>query len=113
MGIPILQAMFGPRSIDSVLVLDIIASLLMIPLTTMLLTVATGKGSGIQAFCRACRVPCCAHLCGRRLRVLERRGVFGLLRLPWIGRFNWHPNRYRPVMESSAFALHLPKRASQ
>ncbi|RZF27359.1 AEC family transporter [Paraburkholderia sp. UYCP14C] len=50
MGIPILGAMFGPGSIYSVLVLNLIASLLMIPLTTMLLTVASGKGNGTQAF---------------------------------------------------------------
>jgi predicted permease len=50
MGIPILQVMFGAGSIYSVLVLNLIASLLMIPLTTMLLTVASGQGSGIQAF---------------------------------------------------------------
>ncbi|TCK39329.1 hypothetical protein B0G84_4663 [Paraburkholderia sp. BL8N3] len=50
MGIPILQAMFGPGSIYSVLVLNLIARLLMIPLTTMLLSIATGKGSGTQAF---------------------------------------------------------------
>jgi predicted permease len=50
MGIPILQVMFGPSSIYSVLVLNLIASLLMIPLTTMLLTIASGKGSGTQAF---------------------------------------------------------------
>ena len=42
MGIPILQTMFGPGSLYSVLVLNLIASLIMIPLTTMLLTVASG-----------------------------------------------------------------------
>jgi predicted permease len=50
MGIPILQTMFGAGSIYSVLVLNLIASLVMIPLTTMLLTVASGTGSGLQAF---------------------------------------------------------------
>ncbi|MGO4331583.1 AEC family transporter [Cupriavidus sp. 2TAF22] len=50
MGIPILQAMFGPSSLYSVLVLNLVASLVMIPLTTMLLTVASGKGSGAKAF---------------------------------------------------------------
>jgi predicted permease len=50
MGIPILQAMFGSGSIYTVLVLNLIASLLMIPLTTMLLTVASGDRSGLQAF---------------------------------------------------------------
>ena len=50
MGIPILQAMFGAGSIYSVLILNLIASLVMIPLTTMLLTVASGEGSGTQAF---------------------------------------------------------------
>jgi predicted permease len=50
MGIPILQAMFGPSSLYSVLVLNLIASLIMIPLTTMLLTVASGEGSGAKAF---------------------------------------------------------------
>lgn len=50
MGIPILQAMFGAGSLYSVLVLNLIASLLMIPLTTMLLTIASGEGSGRKAF---------------------------------------------------------------
>jgi predicted permease len=50
MGIPILQTMFGPGSLYSVLVLNLIASLIMIPLTTMLLTIASGKGSGTKAF---------------------------------------------------------------
>jgi len=50
MGIPILQTMFGSGSIYSVLVLNLIASLVMIPLTTMLLTIASGQGSGAQAF---------------------------------------------------------------
>jgi malonate transporter len=53
MGIPILQAMFGSGSIYTVLVLNLIASLLMIPLTTMLLTVASGDSSGWQAFQRS------------------------------------------------------------
>jgi predicted permease len=35
MGIPILQAMFGPSSLYSILVLNVIASLVMIPLTTV------------------------------------------------------------------------------
>jgi predicted permease len=50
MGIPILQVMFGGGSIYTVLVLNVIASLLMIPLTTMLLTVAAGDSSGWTAF---------------------------------------------------------------
>ncbi|WP_137924165.1 AEC family transporter [Cupriavidus sp. 2SB] len=50
MGIPILQAMFGPASLYSVLVLNLVASLVMIPLTTMLLTVASGNGNGGKAF---------------------------------------------------------------
>ncbi|WP_107869518.1 AEC family transporter [Pseudoduganella sp. UC29_71] len=50
MGIPILQAMFGAGSIYTVLVLNLIASLLMIPMTTMLLTVAAGSSSGWHAF---------------------------------------------------------------
>ncbi|MFJ3484866.1 AEC family transporter [Pseudomonas sp. NPDC090202] len=50
MGIPILGTMFGAGSIYSVLVLNLVASLVMIPLTTMFLTVADGKGSGAQAF---------------------------------------------------------------
>ncbi|GJH13277.1 AEC family transporter [Caballeronia novacaledonica] len=50
MGIPILQAMYGTGSIYSVLVLNLIASLIMIPLTATLLTVARGNGSGVQAF---------------------------------------------------------------
>jgi predicted permease len=50
MGIPILQVMFGPGSLYSVLVLNLIASLVMIPLTTMFLTVASGEGNGAKAF---------------------------------------------------------------
>lgn len=50
MGIPILQAMFGPGSLYSVLVLNLVASLVMIPLTTMLLEIASGQGSGARAF---------------------------------------------------------------
>lgn len=50
MGIPILQAMFGAGSIYSVLVLNLVASLIMIPLTTMLLAIATGQGHGGKAF---------------------------------------------------------------
>lgn len=50
MGIPILQAMFGAGSLYSVLVLNLIASLVMIPLTTTLLTIASGEGSGTKAF---------------------------------------------------------------
>ena len=50
MGIPILQAMFGPNSLYSVLVLNLVASLVMIPLTTMLLTIASGEGSSAKAF---------------------------------------------------------------
>ena len=50
MGIPILQAMFGPSSLYTVLVLNLVASLVMIPLTTMLLTVASGQGGGAKAF---------------------------------------------------------------
>jgi predicted permease len=41
--------MYG-AGIYSVLVLNLVASLVMIPLTTMLLTIADGKGSGSQAF---------------------------------------------------------------
>jgi malonate transporter and related proteins len=55
MGIPILQSMFGPGSLYSVLVLNIIAALLMIPLTTMLLTMTQGKGSGRTAFMASVR----------------------------------------------------------
>jgi malonate transporter len=50
MGIPILQVMFGPGSLYSVLVLNLVASLVMIPLTTMLLAIAKGEGSGAKAF---------------------------------------------------------------
>jgi malonate transporter and related proteins len=50
MGIPILQTMFGPGSLYSVLVLNVIASLIMMPLTTTLLTIASGEGSGAKAF---------------------------------------------------------------
>lgn len=55
MGIPILQAMYGTGSIYSVLVLNLIASLIMIPLTATLLAVATGNGSGVQAFVSSVR----------------------------------------------------------
>jgi malonate transporter and related proteins len=50
MGIPILQTMFGPGSLYSVLVLNVIASLIMMPLTTTLLTIASGEASGAKAF---------------------------------------------------------------
>jgi malonate transporter len=50
MGIPILEAMFGPSSLYAVLVLNLIASLVMIPLTTMLLAIASGEGGGAKAF---------------------------------------------------------------
>lgn len=50
MGIPILQSMFGPNSLYPVLVLNVIASLVMIPLTTMLLAIASGTSSGAKAF---------------------------------------------------------------
>ncbi|KAF1032705.1 MAG: hypothetical protein GAK37_00376 [Pseudomonas sp.] len=50
MGIPILAAMYGAGSIYSVLVLNLVATLIMVPLTIMLLTLADGKGSGGQAF---------------------------------------------------------------
>jgi malonate transporter and related proteins len=50
MGIPILQSMFGPDSLYPILVLNVIASLVMIPLTTTLLTIASGKGGGAKAF---------------------------------------------------------------
>ena len=50
MGIPILASMFGPNSLYPVLVLNVIASLVMMPLTTALLAIASGKQSGAQAF---------------------------------------------------------------
>ena len=50
MGIPILHSLYGPDSLYPILVLNVIASLIMIPLTTTLLTIATGKGSGAKAF---------------------------------------------------------------
>ena len=50
MGIPILASMFGPNSLYPVLVLNVIASLVMMPLTTTLLAIASGKQSGAQAF---------------------------------------------------------------
>src|SRR5271156_1752607 len=50
MGIPILQAMFGPSSLYAVLVLNVIATLVMMPLTTTLLAIASGEGSGVKAF---------------------------------------------------------------
>lgn len=50
MGIPILQSMFGPGSLYPILVLNVVASLVMIPLTTTLLAVGSGKGGGARAF---------------------------------------------------------------
>ncbi|KVN53120.1 AEC family transporter [Burkholderia anthina] len=50
MGIPILEALFGPKSLYSVLVLNIVASLIMVPITTTLLTIAKRSGSGVEAF---------------------------------------------------------------
>lgn len=50
MGIPILEAMFGLSSLYAVLVLNLIASLVMIPLTTMLLAIASVEGGGAKAF---------------------------------------------------------------
>lgn len=50
MGIPILQSLFPSGSMFSILVLNVIASLIMIPLTTTLLEVASGEGSGAKAF---------------------------------------------------------------
>jgi len=50
MGIPILQSMFGPNSLYPVLVLNVIASLIMIPMTATLLAIASGKESGEKAF---------------------------------------------------------------
>ncbi len=55
MGIPILLSMFGPGSIYSVLVLNIIAALLMLPLTAMLLTLTQGRVSGGAAFMSSLR----------------------------------------------------------
>lgn len=49
MGIPILQVMFGPASLYAILVLNVVASLVMMPLTTMLLEIASGEGSGLKA----------------------------------------------------------------
>jgi predicted permease len=50
MGIPILATMFGPGSLYSILVLNLIASLVMMPLTTMLLAIGGGTQSGTKAF---------------------------------------------------------------
>jgi malonate transporter len=50
MGIPILASLFGPGSLYPILVLNVIASLIMIPLTTTLLAVASGKEGGAKAF---------------------------------------------------------------
>ncbi|HUA56416.1 MAG TPA: AEC family transporter [Candidatus Sulfotelmatobacter sp.] len=50
MGIPILASMFGPGSLYSILVLNLVASLVMMPLTTMLLAIASGTQSGAKAF---------------------------------------------------------------
>ncbi|WP_241668675.1 hypothetical protein [Pseudomonas sp. Sample_16] len=61
MGIPILATMYGTDSIYSVLVLKLISSLVMIPLTTMLLTIADGKGCGTRCLCRACRERYAVH----------------------------------------------------
>jgi predicted permease len=50
MGIPILQSLYGPDSLYPILVLNVIASIVMIPLTTTLLAIASGEGSGAKAF---------------------------------------------------------------
>ena len=51
MGIPILASLFpSGGGLYSILVLNVIASLIMIPLTTMLLEIASGEGSGAKAF---------------------------------------------------------------
>jgi malonate transporter and related proteins len=50
MGIPILESMFGSGSLYSVLVLNVIASLILMPLTNTLLTMGDNKGSGARAF---------------------------------------------------------------
>ncbi len=49
MGIPIMHSLFGASSLYAILVLNLVASLLMIPLTTMLLDIGNGKGSGLSA----------------------------------------------------------------
>ena len=54
MGIPILQSLYGPDSLYPILV---IASTVMIPLTTTLLAIASGEGSGAKASSRACCRP--------------------------------------------------------
>jgi malonate transporter and related proteins len=46
MGIPILASLFGPTSIYPVLVLNLAALLVMIPVTTTLLNIGAGKGGG-------------------------------------------------------------------
>jgi malonate transporter and related proteins len=46
MGIPILASLFGPTSIFPVLVLNLAALLVMIPVTTTLLSIGAGKGGG-------------------------------------------------------------------
>ena len=50
MGIPILQSMYGSGSLYPILVLNVVASLVMIPLTTTLLAIASGKAGGVRAF---------------------------------------------------------------
>jgi predicted permease len=47
--------MFGPDSLYPILVLNVIASLVMIPLTTTLLAIASGKGGGAKAFVSSVR----------------------------------------------------------
>ncbi|MGH8618187.1 MAG: AEC family transporter [Burkholderiales bacterium] len=50
MGIPILHSLFGPSSLYPILVVNLVALLVMVPLTTTLLNVGSGKGSGANAF---------------------------------------------------------------
>ncbi|HTS06339.1 MAG TPA: AEC family transporter [Candidatus Acidoferrum sp.] len=50
MGIPILNSLFGPSSMYPILVLNVVALLVMVPITATLLNVRAGKGGGAGTF---------------------------------------------------------------
>lgn len=50
MGIPVLHSLFGPSSMYPILVLNLVALLVMVPVTTTLLNVGSGKAGGAGAF---------------------------------------------------------------
>jgi malonate transporter len=50
MGIPILRSLFGAASLYPILVLNLVALLIMVPLTTTLLNIGAGKSGGAGTF---------------------------------------------------------------